>query len=176
MTALLFRDQSQHVVQKVQKARGAPHATARETKRAVKAEKSEGETSLRSPKNTAPQESDMWLQLNRSLSTPPKEQSVCIFLHNYVLDDSELTRVHLTTSQILDHASSSDAVLSAISSIGLAALSNVRNASDIMAEARMEYASALRLTNIALGHGDEYLRDTTLSAVILLGMFEVSVL
>lgn len=174
LTALLFRDQSQHVVQRVQRTRVPRHPKQKETACVVKEEKSDDDHSQTSPESTTPQESDMSLQLTRSLSISAKEQSICIFLQNYVLDDSELTKSHLTTSQMLDQANTSNAVLSAITSIGLAVLSNVRNASNIMTDARMEYASALRLTNMALRRGDEYMRDTTLTAVILLGMFEVS--
>jgi hypothetical protein len=84
-----------------------------------------------------------------------------------------VVKVYLTTAQIVSHATSSHAVRCAVSAIGLAVIANTRNEPNLMEEAREEYATALRLTNMALKNERKSLQDTTLSAVLLLGMFEV---
>lgn len=104
----------------------------------------------------------------------PSDQSICVFLHNYAPDDSVVTKVHLSTSQVTSQANSCKAVRCAISAIGLAVIANTRGQPALLAEARGEYATALHLTNMALKNERMSLEDTTLSSVILLGMFEVS--
>ncbi|KAH8697980.1 hypothetical protein BGW36DRAFT_379783 [Talaromyces proteolyticus] len=116
--------------------------------------------------------SQTW-QIDYALSTNPRDQSICVFLHNFAPDDSVVTKVHLTTSQIISQATSCYAVRCAISAIGLAFIANTRGQPSLLAEAREEYATALHLTNMALMNERMSLEDTTLSAVILLGMFEV---
>ncbi|KAF9884906.1 transcriptional repressor general negative regulator of transcription subunit 4 [Aspergillus nanangensis] len=96
-----------------------------------------------------------------------------MFLHNYALADSILGGAHLTFSQVVHHMKSSEAVHYAVSAIGLAMLANMGNASSVAIEARAHYAKALSLTNIALSNKSRALENTTLNAVILLGMFEV---
>lgn len=115
------------------------------------------------------------LQLDYALSTSPADQSICVFLHNYAPDDSVAVKVHLTTSQIVSHAMSCHAVRCVISTIGLAVIANTKQQPHLMVEAREEYAAALSLTNTALRNERRSLQDTTLTAVLLLAMFEVGV-
>lgn len=159
LSQLYFRDQSREVAQKAQRTYTSVAFRRR-----------------RISKFQNQQEPDNLLHAPRNLSTPSKQQAICIFLHEYVLDDSELNKAHLTTSQMVNQASSSGAVHHAISSIGLAILSNLRNDVSLMVQAKNEYCSVLGLTNLALRHKSEYLLPTTLNAVILLGTFEVSLL
>lgn len=67
----------------------------------------------------------------------------------------------------------SDAVHYAVSAVGLAILANMGETPSVVVEARAHYAKALRLTNKALSSRSKALENTTLNAVILLGMFEV---
>jgi hypothetical protein len=62
----------------------------------------------------------------------------------------------------------------AISSVSLAGLANVRSAPAVMANARVEYTSALRLVNAALRDPAQVKTDSTLTSVILLSLFEVT--
>lgn len=150
MVDLNFRDQSQHVIDKAQQA--------------YQGHKSKGGISKRKQS----------LQPTSSLTSKlATDQPICIFLHSYVPSDSVPVKTQLTTSQIVSQAKSSRAVRCAISSIGLAMLANTRHEPGLMTEARKEYTTALRLTNEALRHESDFLQDTTLSAVLLLGMFEV---
>lgn len=63
----------------------------------------------------------------------------------------------------------------ALAAVGLAALSNIRLSPRMMLQARKEYTTALSQTNYALRDPVLSKRDDTLAAVVLLGMFEVSV-
>lgn len=106
---------------------------------------------------------------------PSTERSICIFLHHYVLSDTLLgAAAHLTVSQVVGHMKSSQAVHYAVSAVGLAMLANMGNAPGVADEARAHYAQALRLTNVALSNKAKALENTTLNAVIILGMFEVN--
>ncbi|KAJ6119274.1 hypothetical protein N7523_003554 [Penicillium sp. IBT 18751x] len=66
------------------------------------------------------------------------------------------------------------AVNAALNAVGLAALSNIRLAPQMMLKARREYTTALSQTNHALKDSLMSKRDDILAAVVLLGMFEVS--
>lgn len=66
------------------------------------------------------------------------------------------------------------AVNAALNAVGLAALSNIRLAPQMMLKARREYTTALSQTNRALKDSVMSKRDDILAAVLLLGMFEVS--
>ncbi|KAJ5121846.1 hypothetical protein N7448_002977 [Penicillium atrosanguineum] len=65
------------------------------------------------------------------------------------------------------------AVNAALNAVGLAALSNIRLAPQMMLKARREYTIALSQTNHALKDSIMSKRDDILAAVVLLGMFEV---
>jgi hypothetical protein len=105
--------------------------------------------------------------------TPSVEQFINVFIYHFVLDDSTAKMAYVSQSQLVAHAASSQAVRCALSSLGLAVLSNTNNRPRLMADARREYGSALSLTNLALRDRNHYLRETTLSAIMLLGIFEV---
>jgi hypothetical protein len=66
------------------------------------------------------------------------------------------------------------AVNSALNAVGLAALSNIRMSPQMMLKARREYTAALSHTNQALRDPIKSKQDDILAAVVLLGMFEVS--
>lgn len=70
--------------------------------------------------------------------------------------------------------SRNSAVNAALNAVGLAALSNIRLAPQMMLKARREYTTALSQTNHALKDAVLSKRDDTLAAVVLLGMFEVN--
>ncbi|EAU33175.1 conserved hypothetical protein [Aspergillus terreus NIH2624] len=121
-----------------------------------------------------PSKANEKLSVSRALPVPSTERSICIFLHHYVLSDALLgAAAHLTVSQVVGHMKSSQAVHYAVSAVGLAMLANMGDAPGVADEARAHYAQALRLTNVALSNKAKALENTTLNAVIILGMFEV---
>jgi hypothetical protein len=63
-------------------------------------------------------------------------------------------------------------LLASLTAAGLASLSNSVNSPQLMIQARRRYVSALRLTNAALRSPTEAKKDSTLFAVMILGIFE----
>ncbi|KAJ5606209.1 C6 zinc finger domain protein [Penicillium lagena] len=66
----------------------------------------------------------------------------------------------------------SPALQAAIKAIGLASMSNARMSAELMRAARKEYSTALLATNSALQDPIQFKSDSTLAAVMLLGMYE----
>ncbi len=66
------------------------------------------------------------------------------------------------------------ALSATVASVGMAGLANTKFAPQVMIAARQTYARALRLINAALRDPIETKTNQTLSAVLLLGLFEVS--
>ena len=60
-----------------------------------------------------------------------------------------------------------------IHAASLASFSNEFNSGDVLRQSREQYGRALRLTNSALGSPKEATKDSTLIAVMLLGLYEI---
>jgi Fungal specific transcription factor domain len=109
----------------------------------------------------------------QSLTPPPEDRATCYFFSNFVLDESGVSRGHMAyLPRIYQQDSLNGALSAVISSVGLAALSNVSNDPTLMGKARQKHVSALSLTNAALRDPAIAKEDGTLAAVTLLGMFE----
>lgn len=63
-------------------------------------------------------------------------------------------------------------LLASMNAVGLATLSNAVRAPELMVRARKDYVHALQLTNVALRSPVEAKKDSTLFAVMILGIFE----
>lgn len=61
----------------------------------------------------------------------------------------------------------------AIEAVGMAGISNVSDAPDVASKSKRQYGRALASLNQALKDPTQALADTTLMAVILLGLYEV---
>lgn len=70
--------------------------------------------------------------------------------------------------------SRNSAANAAVSAVALATLSNIRLAPKTMRKAQQEYTKALSMTNLALQDPLMCRTDDTLAAVVMLGIFEVS--
>jgi hypothetical protein len=68
--------------------------------------------------------------------------------------------------------SSQEHLIASMNAVGLATLSNAVHAPELMVRARKDYVHALQLTNLALRSPVEAKKDTTLFAVMILGIFE----
>ncbi|CAI7570855.1 unnamed protein product [Penicillium bialowiezense] len=79
---------------------------------------------------------------------------------------------HMSYLLPLTNHSPHSAVNTALTAVGLAALSNIRMSPRMMLKARQEYTTALSQTNHALKTPALSKRDDILAAVVLLGMFE----
>ena len=112
--------------------------------------------------------------IGQSLNSTLEDQGTGFFFHNYIIESSKDSRGHLDYLPLPSQIHRNSTLSIAVASIGMAALSNVRNDPNIMAKARLKYMSALRLTNATLRDPIQAREDQTLTAVILLSMFEVS--
>lgn len=63
-------------------------------------------------------------------------------------------------------------LLASMNAVGLATLSNAVHAPELMVRARRDYVHALQMTNLALRSPVEAKKDSTLFAVMILGIFE----
>lgn len=73
---------------------------------------------------------------------------------------------------ISNQSNAEEHLLASMSAVGLANFSNSVHAPEIMVRARRDYVNALQLTNAALRSPTEAKKDSTLFAVMLLGIFE----
>lgn len=103
---------------------------------------------------------------------PLSEIAIHFFLHTYSAAGFEFAdHIHPLSLPSQNGASPLSA---SIISVGMAGLSNTKKAPRIMIEARRQYVMALNMTNKALRDPSQARTDSTLAAVVLLGMFEVS--
>lgn len=108
----------------------------------------------------------------RVLAHSLQSQGIRYFLANYVMSDSDLCAGHLQ-SLASWKTTQSKTLKVAMEAVGLAALSNQRRDRSLMARARHQYAIALYLTKSHLQDPFRCKQDRTITAVALLGLFEV---
>jgi len=112
---------------------------------------------------------------NSRLLDPLEQQGISIFFQTFVRTSSDICKGDLEfLPSMHNSANSDDALPVVVTSVGMACLSNLRLAPEIMVVAKAKYNEALRLTNEALKDPTKALTDQTCMAVILLGLFEVS--
>jgi hypothetical protein len=86
-----------------------------------------------------------------------------------------LSPTWLRDASLLDDISQTNAddhLLASMSAVGLASFSNSVHAPELMVRARKDYVHALQLTNTALRSPKEAKKDSTLFAVMILGIYE----
>ncbi|ERF73253.1 hypothetical protein EPUS_03085 [Endocarpon pusillum Z07020] len=99
-------------------------------------------------------------------------QGIQYFLANYVTSDPDLCSGHM--QNLLSWKTTQSKTLQvAMEAVGLAALSVRRSNPILMANARRQYALALRMTKSHLQDPAQCKQDRTMTAVGLLGFFEV---
>ena len=111
---------------------------------------------------------------HQTLSVSFSDQATCFFFYNFVVVNLGFSRGHLDAIPILIQRPGNGALVATVISVGMAALSNTKAAPQVMVAARQSYVKALRLINTALRDPVESKTDQTLSAILLLGLFEVS--
>lgn len=102
-----------------------------------------------------------------------KARATCFVLYQYVLDGAKRSRGYLSYLRTICAVEDNPAVMAAMSALGLGSLSNLNADTTLMVNARKEYTVALAAANEALRDPASITADSTLAAVILLGMFEV---
>lgn len=110
----------------------------------------------------------------RGLSVPLEDQATYYFFYNFVSQDpaSLQTYSHVMPT-VYRQNSSFNALPNIIEAIGLAGVSNVKQAPQLMAAAGMKYTRALRAITASIQDPKEASTDQTLITIMLLGLFEV---
>lgn len=118
---------------------------------------------------------ELYLLPNHSVLVDVQHQATCFFFHTYdwVGTSSLVNGTFDSQTETSLAPLGEKALLAGISSVGKATLANLQNSRSLKVSARQDYVTALRLTNAAIRDGAQAIRDTTLSAVFLLSLFEV---
>ncbi|KAA8575713.1 hypothetical protein EYC84_004826 [Monilinia fructicola] len=102
-----------------------------------------------------------------------EDRATAFFLSNYVMGDHGPTRGHLDHLSDLYEAESIDEnLVAAVHAVGLAGYSHSAKAPQLMNQARAQYTRSLQLTNSALQSPIAVKKDSTLLAILILGIFE----
>lgn len=111
------------------------------------------------------------------LSAALEERAICFFLSNYVLIPHGAIKCGFLGFLLPMMKAQPSAILSdSLSAVALATFGNQPNAKTLKPKAQQAYAKALRqLTNV-VSDPKQAAQDTTLAAVLLLGLFEVRLL
>ena len=115
----------------------------------------------------------------RSLVMSIEDQGSSFFFHNFVTSEATpptsysvfLPRLYNVT---LMKGAIGNPLPDVITAIGMAGISNLQSSPDGMVATREKHTRALRTLNAALQDPRTAKADTTLMAVILMGLFEVS--
>ena len=176
---LRFLNESDEVARKAQakqaiKARSWPSQIEISISSSVSASRSSSvsdELSATTPRNGS-SSSFPNSSMSRTLMPTLEDQGIRFFLANYVMSDSGLCAGHL--SNLLSQKQTQSKTLQvAMGAVGLAGLSNQRSDPNLMAKALNEYALALQMTKGHLADPVRCKQDRTITAVALLGLFEV---
>jgi hypothetical protein len=113
------------------------------------------------------------ISVSGALGRPPLEsQGIRYFLANFVVSDADRCAGHMQNMLSWETAKSKT-LQAAMGAVGLAGLSNQRSDASLMAQARQQYATALSMTKAHLKDPSCCKEDRTISAVAILGLFEV---
>jgi Fungal specific transcription factor domain len=181
---LIFRDESDNVVRKAQRTSGSSKAAATSSadKRAVLSDKSvlclrQKPQCIRATKTGEALGSTELVPMGidvssilKSLSQPIQDRANCFLLNSYV-DGSHFEYLR----EICNMGPVDELLSTSVEAVGLASLSHETNCHDTWALASRRYVSALQLANFALQSESQSLKDSTLVAILLLGLFEITV-
>ncbi|RAL13442.1 Zn(II)2Cys6 transcription factor [Aspergillus homomorphus CBS 101889] len=105
---------------------------------------------------------------------PNMEQvGVNYFLHHFVTGDHRASRGYLNyVPAALGARDNHPTLVVSLAAVGLVALANSTHQPELVRHARVKYAEAIRSVNTALASPTESVKDSTLMAVISLGVFE----
>ena len=113
------------------------------------------------------------VSVSRALGRASLEsQGIRYFFANFVMSDSDRCAGHMQ-NMLSWKTAQSKTLQAAMGAVGLAGLSNQRSDASLMAQARHQYATALSMTKTHLKDPSCCKQDRTISAVALLGLFEV---
>ncbi|PWY89240.1 Zn(II)2Cys6 transcription factor [Aspergillus heteromorphus CBS 117.55] len=106
------------------------------------------------------------------IPAPTRDDGISFVLANHVATGPS-AHAHLSFLPSLLQAVSNPAITASVNAMGLATLANIQRNPRLMLAARREYSTALSETNAALCDQARATSDSTLAAVLLLGLFEI---
>ncbi|KAF2266388.1 hypothetical protein CC78DRAFT_156307 [Lojkania enalia] len=101
-----------------------------------------------------------------------EDQALCFFLSNYVVLPKFIPRGHFEWLYEVLKSDAEEILRTSVIAASLAALATSKKSVRLVRKAREAYVSALRMTNESLGCSALVKKDSTLMAVIMLGMYE----
>jgi Fungal specific transcription factor domain len=107
----------------------------------------------------------------RSWSPSGSEQATAFFLSNFVLGADGPTEGHLERILQIDYEAD-EHLLASMRAVGFAGLSGSFHDPALLRDARKNYITAVERTNVAIRSPDQVKQDSTLLAVLILGLFE----
>ena len=109
----------------------------------------------------------------RSLAPSIEDQAASFFFAHYVIGSRDLPRGHFEYLPVMYYQPGVDQILRiSLLAAGLAGFANTVQSQELMKTARQWHVSALALTNKALRSPTDATKDTTLIAVLILGIYE----
>lgn len=171
LTDVIFRDESDRIIRKARTLRHNEEGDAMHIVSPGSVGTAIGSESMILPhSDVCPVEIPTPLVISESV----KEHAVRFFFANYSCNKPPLSEgYHAWLTKMYFEDDSNTAIGSAIEAAGMAGLSNVFYAPEISAKSRELYGQAIAATTEALIDPTSAVADTTLMAVILLGLFEV---
>lgn len=174
---LIFRNQNEYIIEKVKsKARRAtrgdrnPHALVQSIESSGDVDGIELEDAVISiSRQHLELPGPLLSTISHYVMTPTVEQRARGFFQahsKYWLRNTDLLDGMVSQTQGEEH------LLASMYAVGLASYSNYVHSDKLMARAREGYTSALRLTNAAIKSPTDAKRDSTLFAIMILGIYE----
>lgn len=111
--------------------------------------------------------------MTRELIPPIEDQARGFFISNYVAQPALIPRGQFEwVTELLNEGCNDEAFISSVNATSLAGFANATKSPAIMQKAQAAYVSALRTTNDRLRGTQTAVQDSTLIAVIMLGVYE----
>jgi hypothetical protein len=111
--------------------------------------------------------------MTREIVPSIEDQALGFFIGNYVAQPTIVPRGQFEwVMELLAEPDTEDILRSSVHAASLAGFANATKSPTIMQQAQAAYGSALRMTNDALRVKETAIKDSTLIAVIMLGMYE----
>lgn len=177
-TDLIFLNENEATARKVEArsvAQGRPIVTKLRSSGSVGSAMLEGRSHVPRQHDSGVDPSPISLSIMPNLTPTIDERAVNFFFSNHVIG------IGLPSTGFIDQMHThpdydfSDNLLSSIKAVGLAGVFNVTKAPGLLVEASKQYVTAVRHLNAALQSPVEVKKDTTLMAVMVLGIFETLV-
>jgi hypothetical protein len=168
---LLFRDESTNVARKVKAKEAKKQGQAALPQRSGSELSEEEDPNLEATPKIVQQQDPHLSGLQ--LAPTVDELATGFFITNYVVGDSAPAQRQLELIEEISRFGNFDnGLLSSMKAVGLAGIAHAANAPHLLKSARYQYVRAIQSTNATLRDPVEAKKDSTLMAILILGIFE----